>query len=143
MLTFADLAVDYKKLWDQAKIRPELVGAVVNSAKKLRDLKPAYKEVSAFATVPWYVIGLIDGGDAAFNMNVYLHNGDPLTARTVQVPAGRPRNTIRRSRGSRARLTRSLSRACEMLARTRGLSNVSHTNSSGTMGSAIATTTPR
>jgi lysozyme family protein len=28
---------------------------------------------------------------ASLNFNRHLHNGDPLTARTVQVPAGRPK----------------------------------------------------
>src|SRR6266436_1034706 len=90
MLNFKDLAVEYKNLWDQAKIRPEKAAGVADIAKKLRDLKTNYDEVSAITTVPWYVIGLIHSLEASFDMKAHLHNGDPLTARTVQVPSGRP-----------------------------------------------------
>ena len=35
-------------------------------------------------------IGLIHALEASFNFDAHLHNGDPLSKRTVQVPAGRP-----------------------------------------------------
>lgn len=40
--------------------------------------------------VPWYVVGCIHGLEGSFNYNTHLHNGDPLTERTIQVPKGRP-----------------------------------------------------
>jgi len=33
---------------------------------------------------------LVHGMEGGFNFNTHLHNGDPLTARTVRVPKGRP-----------------------------------------------------
>ena len=40
---------------------------------------------------PWYVVGVIHALESSLNFGRHLHNGDPLTARTVQVPAGRPK----------------------------------------------------
>jgi len=41
--------------------------------------------------IPWYFIAVIHNMESGMNFTKHLHNGDPLTARTVQVPAGRPR----------------------------------------------------
>lgn len=40
--------------------------------------------------VPWFVIGVIHNMEGSLNFKTHLHNGDPLAARTVQVPKGRP-----------------------------------------------------
>ena len=40
--------------------------------------------------VPWAFIGIVHGLEASFRFTGHLHNGDPLAARTVNVPAGRP-----------------------------------------------------
>ena len=40
--------------------------------------------------MPWYLVGIIHGMEAGYRFDRHLHNGDPLTARTVNVPAGRP-----------------------------------------------------
>ncbi|MBR1274414.1 TIGR02594 family protein [Bradyrhizobium sp. AUGA SZCCT0283] len=92
MIKFVDLAAEYKSLWDTAAIRPERLKEVKAVAKTLRGLKPTYDEVSAATTVPWFIVGLIHSLEATFDMEAHLHNGDPLTARTVQVPSGRPKN---------------------------------------------------
>ena len=42
--------------------------------------------------IPWYVIGFIHKMESDMNFGTHLHNGDPLTARTVHVPTGRPVN---------------------------------------------------
>src|SRR4030095_4461647 len=47
-------------------------------------------QVANAPSVPWYVIGIIHEMEGGLNFSTHLHNGDPLTARTVQVPAGRP-----------------------------------------------------
>ena len=93
MIKFADLAEEYKTLWNTAAIRPEKTQTVKAVAKQLRDLKPTYDQVSdATNHIPWFLIGLIHSLEASFNMKAHLHNGDPLTAHTVQVPSGRPKN---------------------------------------------------
>ena len=39
---------------------------------------------------PRYFIGIIHAMEASFDFRTHLHNGDPLKAKTVQVPSGRP-----------------------------------------------------
>jgi uncharacterized protein (TIGR02594 family) len=92
MIKFVDLAAEYKTLWDTATIRPAKAKAVKDVAQQLRDLKSTYDKVSAATNVPWFIVGLIHSLEASFDMEAHLHNGDPLTARTVQVPSGRPKN---------------------------------------------------
>ena len=50
-----------------------------------------YAAVSATTGVPWWIIGLLHGRECSYSFRQHLHNGDPLTARTVHVPAGRPK----------------------------------------------------
>ena len=40
--------------------------------------------------MPWYVIGVLWVAETGGSFDVHLINGDPLSARTVTVPAGRP-----------------------------------------------------
>lgn len=40
--------------------------------------------------MPWYFIAAVHLRESSFQVDRHLHNGDPLTGRTVQVPAGRP-----------------------------------------------------
>ena len=50
----------------------------------------AYQTVSAATGIPWPAIAVIHFREAGQNFKSHLHNGDPLTARTTHVPAGRP-----------------------------------------------------
>jgi len=43
--------------------------------------------------VPWVFVGVIHGMECGFNFAGHLHNGDRLTARTVNVPKGRPKDS--------------------------------------------------
>src|SRR5882672_4597237 len=92
MIKFVDLAPEYKSLWDSAVIRPQKAADVKAVAQKILSLKSTYQQVSAATNVWWCVVGLIHNLEASFKMTAHLHNGDPLTARTVQVPSGRPKN---------------------------------------------------
>jgi len=49
-----------------------------------------YKLVEQAKKIPWYVIGALHAREANSDFKTHLANGDPLTARTVHVPAGRP-----------------------------------------------------
>lgn len=50
-----------------------------------------YQAVQFGAKVPWPAIAAIHFRESNQHFGCHLHNGDPLTARTVHVPAGRPR----------------------------------------------------
>jgi lysozyme family protein len=48
-----------------------------------------YEDVQSATGVPWFIIGIVHLLDTSGNFSVHL-NGDPLTARTINVPRGRP-----------------------------------------------------
>ena len=53
--------------------------------------KARYEKVAMkLPNPPWFVIALIHMRESDLNFRCHLHNGDPLTARTHHVPAGRP-----------------------------------------------------
>jgi lysozyme family protein len=89
---YEQLRDDYLKLYDACTLRPERATLTNWYIETL--LKPAnrsqYEEVGQRLRIPWYVIGIIHSLESSFNFNGHLHNGDPLRARTWQVPAGRP-----------------------------------------------------
>jgi lysozyme family protein len=91
---FDDLAAEYTRMFEACLIRPDKVNLVQQGLGVLRGGQPRYAAVAApFTNMPWYFVGIIHGLEGSFNFKVHLHNGDPLTARTVHVPAGRPTGT--------------------------------------------------
>lgn len=88
---FAVLKPEYARLFSSLEIKPEHADTIKWHAKAIANAKDRYTKVAAEVQVPWYFIGLIHGMEASYNFRAHLHNGDfPLTARTRQVPAGRP-----------------------------------------------------
>ena len=83
---------EYEALFASARVRPEHVREVTATAHRV--MLPAnlarYRAVEAATGVPAWVVGIIHSMEAGGNFSSHLHNGDPLTERTVQVPAGRP-----------------------------------------------------
>lgn len=88
--SFEQLKPHYESLYASCQIRPERAGEVAWHRKKLEQYRPRYEAVSAKTAVPWWFVGVVHALEASFNFNGHLHNGDPLSARTVQVPRGRP-----------------------------------------------------
>jgi len=87
---FADLRDEYQRLYDRCEQKPGSEGTVAFYLKRLRQGQPNYQLVEQQIKVPWVFVGIIHGMECGFNFAGHLHNGDPLTARTVQVPKGRP-----------------------------------------------------
>ena len=88
---FADLAEEYDQLFASAALRPEREQPARWHLTMLGASRRRYEAVSARTGVPWYFVGAVHGLEASFNFRGHLHNGDaPLSARTRQVPAGRP-----------------------------------------------------
>jgi lysozyme family protein len=83
---------EYVSLWNSVVVRPEKRGEVANVVSKIADGRPRYEAVAAqFAnSLPWYVIGVLHAMECNCNFKEHLHNGDPLSARTVHVPKNRP-----------------------------------------------------
>lgn len=85
-----ELRQQYQEMFDNCVVRPEYQQEVTNTAAKIAANQQRYQAAGDPLGVPWYVVGLIHSMEASLNFNCHLHNGDPLTARTVHVPAGRP-----------------------------------------------------
>ena len=84
------LREEYQTLFDTCAIRPERKSAAESLASALVQNKSRYQVVGDQTDVPWYIIAVIHNMEASQNFKKHLHNGDPLTARTVHVPPGRP-----------------------------------------------------
>jgi lysozyme family protein len=79
---------DLKALWDSFLITDlERFKQPVAAILAARD---RYAAVAETTGVPWQVIGVIHQRECSGDFNCHLHNGDPLAARTVDEPAGRP-----------------------------------------------------
>ncbi len=88
--SFEDLRGEYANLCRGMEVRPERAAAVERIATRLIGLKPHYQEVARATGVPWFIISLLHERESGADFTTHLHNGDPLTARTRHVPAGRP-----------------------------------------------------
>lgn len=82
--------VNYKELYASAAIRSYDMGKVESIAGRILENRAQYEKVESGSGVPWYVVACIHSLEANLNFSCHLHNGDPLTARTIHVPAGRP-----------------------------------------------------
>jgi len=82
----------YTDLFEQMEINPSVKVEVNLVAGRMRSNEQRYQEVSDAmgGLIPWYFIACIHNMECSLNFNKHLHNGDPLTKRTVLVPAGRP-----------------------------------------------------
>jgi lysozyme family protein len=89
---FASLSAEYGRMFASVDVRPERMRMANWHLTMLRNSRSRYQAVGDVTGVPWYFIGIIHGLEASFNFRAHLHNGDfPLSSRTRQVPAGRPR----------------------------------------------------
>jgi lysozyme family protein len=92
MPTLTDaLRAEYQSLFDTCQIVPAQQPTLNAIADKIMAAQARYEGVAGPLGVPWYVVGVLHSLEAGLRFDRHLHNGDPLTARTVQVPAGRPR----------------------------------------------------
>ena len=86
----SSLSDEYEQLFDTCHIRQEHTTEVNKLVKTVAQNRKRYEDVGEPLGVPWYFVGVIHGMEASFSFTSHLHNGDPLTARTVQEPPNRP-----------------------------------------------------
>jgi lysozyme family protein len=84
------LRAEYQRLFDTCVINSDKYPFVNEAVKNILASKSRYEAVASKTNVPWYFIAVVHTMECNGNFNEHLHNGDPLTARTVKVPAGRP-----------------------------------------------------
>ncbi len=84
------LRKEYNTLFKTCQTNPGKDAAVQQIVNAITASQARYENVSSSTGVPWQVIAAIHSMEAGLRFDQHLHNGDPLSARTVQVPAGRP-----------------------------------------------------
>ena len=84
------LRQEYRQRFEAAKVLPARQEMVAQSVRKMLGNRTRYERITKSTTMPWYFLAIIHGLEADFSFDSHLHNGDPLTSRTVRVPAGRP-----------------------------------------------------
>lgn len=88
--SYTRLKNEYNKLWVTMTVNPNNGASAV--VQTMINNKPRYDAVVAGTTIPWYFIAIVHFLEGGMNFTRHLHNGDPLSGRTVNVPAGRPVN---------------------------------------------------
>lgn len=83
---------EYENLFNSCQIRPAKAGDVEALVDKLNGNRARYQQAGQALGVPWGFIAVVHNMESSQSFKGHLHNGDPLTARTVQVPAGRPKS---------------------------------------------------
>jgi lysozyme family protein len=87
----ATLTKEYVRLWRACVVRPQRRDEVNALVKRIAAHKDRYTKIGRPKGVPWHVVGVIHMLEAGGDFTKHFHNGDPLTARTVHVPKGRPK----------------------------------------------------
>ena len=80
----------YEAMWGSAEILESAHYDLNMIADAILINEEQYRQVEDDTGVPWFWIGAIHSRESSCSFSGHLHNGDPLTARTVHVPAGRP-----------------------------------------------------
>ncbi|MEH6434756.1 hypothetical protein [Massilia sp. DD77] len=88
--SFAELAPEYRRNFDICTVRPAHHKEIAARVARLRDNALRYKPLTEDTGIPWHFIAIIHMMESNTDFGTHLHNGDPLSARTVRVPAGRP-----------------------------------------------------
>jgi lysozyme family protein len=89
-MRYEQVSQEYQNLFETCVVRPEFKDQVAWHVKKIVSRQDVYERLAGKVDIPWYFIAIIHCLEASFRFNGHLHNGDPLTARTVQVPKNRP-----------------------------------------------------
>jgi lysozyme family protein len=86
----AALRGEYQELFATCRIRDDRADRVQQAVAAMIAARVRYEAAAAPVGAPWHVVAAIHCLEASLDFSRHLHNGDPLTARTVHVPAGRP-----------------------------------------------------
>jgi len=90
--TLEELRSEYNSLLQTCEIRADKLREVQDICDTILANKARYEAIATATNVPWFMVAAIHNMEGGLNFNTHLHNGDPLRARTVNVPAGRPKS---------------------------------------------------
>ncbi len=82
---------EYADFWSSCVVRPQRLAQVDGIVDSIVKKKARYRAAGKPHGVPWHVVAVIHMLEGSGSFSTHLHNGDPLTARTVHEPKGRPR----------------------------------------------------
>lgn len=85
-----ELRAEYERLYAEADIPEAREPEAAQAAQKLLANWPRYETVATTLGIPPHPIALIHAMESDCDFGTHLHNGDPLTARTVHQPPNRP-----------------------------------------------------
>jgi lysozyme family protein len=86
----AEWSENYWQLWNTLVIRPDWHDRAAAIAQRIMANQSHYAAAVAGTSVPWWFVAVIHCMECSMRFDQHLHNGDPLSGRTVQVPPGRP-----------------------------------------------------
>lgn len=89
-VSYDDIKEELFTLWVEIALRADKLTTIDQIIDRIGVKKSRYAVIEAATGVPWYVVAVVHSLEASLNFECHLHNGDPLSARTVHVPAGRP-----------------------------------------------------
>ncbi|MER9151013.1 hypothetical protein NKI30_20565 [Mesorhizobium opportunistum] len=81
---------DYAQAFWQVSLDASQMSMIDNGANEITAGRQTFETVAKATHAPWYVVGVVWMLETGGDFSTHLHNGDPLTAQTVHVPAGRP-----------------------------------------------------
>jgi len=81
---------EYDQLFKEMKITEAKIPLIDSMIDRMMQNKDRYAAVTKDTGIPWVLVGFVHLVDSGGNFKTHLHNGDPLTDRTVHFPAGRP-----------------------------------------------------
>ncbi len=84
------LAAEYAALFDSCVTIPSRSPEVAFACGRIARQRGRYETLGRELGIPWVFIGILHTMESSNRFDRHLHNGDPLTARTTRVPAGRP-----------------------------------------------------
>lgn len=89
--TFSEaLAGEYRAQFDACVPDPAKEAEIAAQLRKMRPGEMRYRALGDKLAIPPAFIAIVHSLECGSNFALHLHNGDPLAARTVRVPKGRP-----------------------------------------------------
>ena len=87
---FEALADEYVTFFLGAAIHENRQAEVSALVQRAIENERVYRDVGDPLGIPWWFIAAIHLLESGYNFSTHLHNGDPLSGRTVRIPPGRP-----------------------------------------------------
>lgn len=81
---------EYAYLYQSAILNIDKQSQLNEAIARINKHQNIYKEAIEGTSIPWYAVGIIDEMECGCSEFFHIHNGDPLTGRTYNIPKGRP-----------------------------------------------------